>query len=165
VIFMPKLVARFGKKQTAMLGFGICIAADLLNFFIPTNIYSFTILSAIAFIGISIPNGITWALVSDIIDYGEWVSGERKEATTYSLFNFSRKLAQSLAGFLSGISLTLVGYVPNVAQSAGTLLGIKGMLTLYPAAALTIAVLIIGFMYKLTDEKHAQIIKDLEAKI
>lgn len=165
VILMPKLVARFGKKRTAMLGFGICIVADLLNFFIPTNIYSFTILSAIAFIGISIPNGITWALVSDIIDYGEWVSGERKEATTYSLFNFSRKLAQSLAGFLSGMSLTLVGYVPNVAQSAGTLLGIKGMLTLYPAVALTIAVLIIGFMYKLTDEKHAQIIKDLEAKI
>jgi glycoside/pentoside/hexuronide:cation symporter, GPH family len=164
VILMPKLVARFGKKHTAMLGFAICIVADLVNFFIPTNIYSFTILSAIAFIGISIPNGITWAFVSDIIDYGHWVSGERKEATTYSLFNFSRKLAQSLAGFLSGIGLTLIGYVPNVAQSAGTLLGIKGLLTLYPAVALTISLLIIGLMYKLTDEKHAEVMKDLDAR-
>ncbi len=164
VILMPKLVAKFGKKHTAMLGFAICIAADLVNFFIPTNIYSFTILSAIAFIGISIPNGITWALVSDIIDYGEWVSGSRKEATTYSLFNFSRKLAQSLAGFLSGLGLSLIGYVPNVDQSAGTLLGIKGLLTLYPAVALTISLLIIGLMYKLTDEKHAKIMKDLNAK-
>ncbi len=164
VILMPKLVSKFGKKHTAMLGFAICIVADLVNFLIPTNIYSFTILSAIAFIGISIPNGITWALVSDIIDYGEWVSGNRKEATTYSLFNFSRKLAQSLAGFLSGLGLSLIGYVPNVAQSAGTLLGIKGLLTLYPAVALTISLLIIGFMYKLTDEKHAEIMKDLNAK-
>jgi GPH family glycoside/pentoside/hexuronide:cation symporter len=164
VILMPKLVKKFGKKHTAMLGFAICIAADLINFLIPTNIYSFTILSAIAFIGISIPNGITWALVSDIIDYGEWVSGERKEATTYSLFNFSRKLAQSLAGFLSGLGLSLIGYVPNVAQTAGTLLGIKGLLTLYPAVALTIAMLIIGMMYKLTDDKHAEIIRKLETR-
>ncbi|GAA3330157.1 hypothetical protein GCM10020331_081570 [Ectobacillus funiculus] len=77
---------------------------------------------------------------------------------------FSRKLAQSLAGFLSGLGLSLIGYVPNVAQSAGTLLGIKGLLTLYPAVALTISLLIIGFMYKLTDEKHAEIMKDLNAK-
>ncbi|MFJ7744889.1 MFS transporter [Peribacillus sp. NPDC097295] len=164
VIMMPKLVKKFGKKHTAMIGFGICIAADLINFLIPTNIYSFTILSAIAFIGISIPNGITWALVSDIIDYGEWVSGERKEATTYSLFNFSRKLAQSLAGFLSGLGLSLIGYVPNVAQTAGTLLGIKGLLTLYPAVALTIAMLVIGIMYKLTDDKHAEIIQELKTR-
>lgn len=162
IILMPKLVAKFGKKNTAIIGFVICIIADLVNFFIPTNIYTFTILSAIAFIGISIPNGITWAFVSDIIDYGEWKTGNRKEATTYSLFNFSRKLAQSLAGFMSGIGLSLIGYVPNVVQSAGTLAGIKALLTLYPAVALTFAALIIGIMYKLTDNKHAEIIKELE---
>lgn len=162
VIWMPKLVKRFGKKNTAIIGFAICIAADLLNFFMPTNIYSFTILSAIAFIGISIPNGITWALVSDVIDYGEWKTGSRKEATTYSLFNFSRKLAQALAGFMSGIGLSLIGYMPNVDQTAGTLLGIKAMLTLYPAIALSIAILIIFFLYKLTDKRHAEIITELE---
>ncbi len=85
VVFLPKLVKMFGKKRTAMIGFGISVAADLINFMSPSNVYVFTILASIAFIGISIPNGITWALVSDIIDYGEWKSGERKEATTYSL--------------------------------------------------------------------------------
>lgn len=164
VILMPKLVARFGKKTTAMIGFGICVAADLTNFFMPSNVYIFTILASIAFIGISIPNGITWAFVSDIIDYGEWKSGERKEATTYSLFNFSRKLAQALSGFLSGIGLSLIGYVPNVAQKASTLVGIKGILTLYPALALTLAMIVIGFLYKLTDKKHAEIIKEIGAR-
>ena len=164
VLFLPKLVKRFGKKKTAMLGLGVSILADSINFMMPSNVYIFTFLASIAFIGISIPNGITWALVSDIIDYGEWKSGERKEATTYSLFNFSRKLAQSLSGFLSGIGLALVGYVPNVTQTSTALLGIRGLLMLYPAVALGIAMVIIGFMYKLTDKKHAEIILDLQAK-
>ncbi|WP_404841006.1 MFS transporter [Bacillus halotolerans] len=162
VVFLPKLVKMFGKKQTAMIGFGISVAADLINFMLPSNVYVFTILASIAFIGISIPNGITWALVSDIIDYGEWKSGERKEATTYSLFNFSRKLAQSLSGFLSGIGLGLVGYMPNVAQTAQALLGIKALLLLYPAIALALAMVIIGFLYKLTDQQHAQIVEELQ---
>ncbi|GGG08466.1 putative symporter YjmB [Paenibacillus albidus] len=165
VLFLPKLVKLFGKKKTVMLGLGVSIIADSINFMMPPNVYIFTFLASIAFIGISIPNGITWALVSDIIDYGEWSSGERKEATTYSLFNFSRKLAQSLSGFLSGIGLALVGYVPNVAQTSTALLGIRGLLMLYPAVALAIAMIIIGFMYKLTDKKHAEIILELQAKV
>lgn len=140
------------------------MAADLINFMLPSNVYVFTILASIAFIGISIPNGITWALVSDIIDYGEWKSGERKEATTYSLFNFSRKLAQSLSGFLSGIGLGIIGYVPNAVQTAQALIGIKALLLLYPAIALALAMIIIGFLYKLTDKQHAQIVQDLHQK-
>ncbi|MDX7996099.1 MULTISPECIES: MFS transporter [Bacillus] len=165
VVFLPKLVKMFGKKRTAMIGFGISVAADLINFMLPSNVYVFTILASIAFIGISIPNGITWALVSDIIDYGEWKSGERKEATTYSLFNFSRKLAQSLSGFLSGIGLGIIGYVPNAVQTAQALIGIKALLLLYPAIALALAMIIIGFLYKLTDQQHAQIVQDLHQKI
>ncbi|MED4646915.1 MFS transporter [Bacillus inaquosorum] len=164
VVFLPKLVKMFGKKRTAMIGFGISVAADLTNFMLPSNVYVFTILASIAFIGISIPNGITWALVSDIIDYGEWKSGERKEATTYSLFNFSRKLAQSLSGFLSGIGLGLIGYVPNAVQTAQALIGIKALLLLYPAIALALAMIIIGVLYKLTDQQHAQIVQDLHQK-
>ncbi|MCI4060041.1 MFS transporter, partial [Bacillus cereus] len=98
------------------------------------------------------------------IDYGEWKSGERKEATTYSLFNFSRKLAQSLSGFLSGIGLGLIGYVPNAVQTAQALIGIKALLLLYPAIALALAMIIIGFLYKLTDQQHAQIVQDLHQK-
>ncbi|MED4072596.1 glycoside-pentoside-hexuronide (GPH):cation symporter [Priestia endophytica] len=164
VIMLPKLVKRFGKKKTAMIGLGISIIADTANFFMPSNVVLFTILASIAFIGISIPNGITWALVSDIIDYGEWKTGERKEGTTYALFNFSRKLAQSLSGFLSGVGLGIIGYIPNVTQASSTLLGIKGLLLLYPAVALGIAMLVIGLLYKLTDEKHEEMIKDLQAR-
>ncbi|MFB5673801.1 glycoside-pentoside-hexuronide (GPH):cation symporter [Paenibacillus terreus] len=164
VLFLPKLVKTFGKRNTALLGMLVSVIADTLNFLLPSNVVLFTILASVSFIGISIPNGVTWAFVSDIIDFGEWKSGERKEGTTYSLFNFSRKLAQSLSGFLSGIGLALVGYQPNVAQTHGTLIGIKALLCLYPAVALAIAMLVIGLMYKLTDSKHEEIVQELQAR-
>ncbi|SPU07837.1 sodium:galactoside symporter [Bacillus licheniformis] len=164
VIMLPKLVKLFGKKHTAILGLAVSVCADLINFFAPGNVFVFTILASIAFIGISIPNGITWAFVSDAIDYGEWRTGERKEGTVYSLFNFSRKLAQSLSGFLSGIGLSIIGYVPNAAQKAGTLLGIKAILLLYPAAALTAAILVLGYLYRLTDQKHAEMVAEIKAR-
>lgn len=164
VLMLPKLVKMFGKKKTAILGLGVSVVADIINFTMPSNVFLFTILASIAFIGISIPNGVTWAFVSDAIDYGEWSTGERKEGTVYSLFNFSRKLAQSLSGFLSGIGLSIVGYVPNVAQKAGTLLGIKAILLLYPAVALSLAMLVLGYLYRLTDKKHAEMVADLNSR-
>jgi GPH family glycoside/pentoside/hexuronide:cation symporter len=163
ITIIPSLVKKFGKKNTAILGFVISIIADTINFFSPTNVVLFTILASSAFVGISIPNGITWAFVSDVIDYGEWHTGIRREGITYSAFNFSRKIAQSLAGFASGYGLTLTGYKPNVAQTSGALLGIKGLLVLYPAIALVFAAIVIGILYKLSDKKYKDIVADLQA--
>lgn len=162
IIFIPSLVKKFGKKNVAIIGFAISFIADGINFILPTHIVSFTILMAISFIGIALPNGVTWALVSDVIDYGEWHNGNRTEGVIYSAFNFSRKIAQAVAGSLSGFGLGLIGYVPNVKQSAQTLLGIKGLLMLYPCVALIIAALVIGILYELSDKKFNEIIYDLK---
>ncbi|WP_443661029.1 glycoside-pentoside-hexuronide (GPH):cation symporter [Clostridium sp.] len=89
VVAMPILSKRFGKKNTVIIGFAISIIADLLNFVLPLHLVSFIALQSIAYFGLSIPNGMTWALVSDAIDYGEWKTGEKRGAITYSVFNFS----------------------------------------------------------------------------
>ena len=107
---------------------------------------------------------MTWALVSDAIDYGEWKTGEKRGAITYSVFNFSWKIAQSVAGFAAGIGLALTGYIPKVAQSSGALLRIKGLLLLYPAFALGIAMLVISTLYNLTDKKYLEIASDLRKR-
>ncbi|MBW9171498.1 glycoside-pentoside-hexuronide (GPH):cation symporter [Clostridium estertheticum] len=164
VVAMPILSKRFGKKNTVIIGFAISIIADLLNFMIPLHLVTFIILQSIAYFGLSIPNGMTWALVSDAIDYGEWKTGEKRGAITYSVFNFSRKIAQSVAGFAAGIGLSLTGYIPKVAQTAGALFGIKGLLLLYPAFALGIAILVISTLYNLTDKKYLEIASDLRKR-
>ncbi|MBU3154144.1 glycoside-pentoside-hexuronide (GPH):cation symporter [Clostridium estertheticum] len=164
VVAMPILSKRFGKKNTVIIGFAISIIADLVNFMIPLHLVTFIILQSIAYFGLSIPNGMTWALVSDAIDYGEWKTGEKRGAITYSVFNFSRKIAQSVAGFAAGIGLSLTGYIPKVAQTAGALFGIKGLLLLYPAFALGIAILVISTLYNLTDKKYLEIASDLRKR-
>ena len=164
VVAMPILSKRFGKKNTVIIGFAISIIADLINFIIPLSLVPFIILQSIAYFGLSIPNGMTWALVSDAIDYGEWKTGEKRGAITYSVFNFSRKIAQSIAGFAAGIGLSLTGYIPKVAQTAGALFGIKGLLLLYPAFALGIAIIVIATLYNLTDKRYLEIASDLRQR-
>ena len=162
ISLIPFLVRRFGKKRTAMAGLLIGVVADGLNFIIPTNVYSFVVLVSIGYAALAISNGVTWAFVSDTIDYGHWHTGVRKEGVTYAAFNFSRKIAQSLAALVSAGVLVATGYVANAHQTAGTLLGIKGTMTLYPAVALLIAAVILGLLYNLSDDKFKSIAKDLD---
>lgn len=161
ILMIPKLVAKFGKKRTAIGGLVIGCLANMLNFFIPTNIYSFIVLVTIGYVALAIPNGITWALVSDVIDYSEWHNGIRKEGTTYAAFNFSRKIAQAMAALVSALILSLTGYVANAIQSEMTLTGIKAAMTLYPGVALGLAALILWKLYDLSDERYKQIVADL----
>lgn len=162
IMLIPKLVKRFGKKRAAMSGLIVGGIANILNFVIPTNIYTFVVLVTIGYAALAIPNGITWAFVSDVIDYGQWHSGIRKEGVTYAAFNFSRKIAQALAAIVSSGILVLTGYVANAVQSEMTLTGIKAAMTLYPGAALLLAACIIGALYGLSDEKYKNISHDLE---
>jgi len=163
IMFIPKLVMRFGKKRTVMGSFIIAIVANGLNFIIPTNLWTFMILVTIGYAALAIPNGITWAFVSDTIDYGEWHTGVRKEGMTYAAFSFSRKLAQSLAAVVGAGMLAVTGYVAKAtSQSGETLEGIKAVMTLYPALALAIAAIIIYFIYNVSDDKYRRIANDLD---
>lgn len=158
---IPKMVQKFGKKKTAMIGFIIGIVADGLNFIAPPNIVVFTILVTVGYVALAIPNGVTWAFVSDAIDYGEWHTGQRKEGITYAAFNFSRKIAQSIAAYVTLGALQMTGYVANAHQTAKTVLGMKAVMALYPACALAVAAIVIGFLYHLTDDKYRSIVDDL----
>lgn len=162
IMLIPFLVSRLGKKKAAMAGLLVGVAADGLNFIIPTNIYTFVVLVSIGYAALAISNGVTWAFVSDTIDYGHWHTGVRKEGITYAAFNFSRKIAQSIAALVSAGVLAATGYVANAHQTAGTLLGIKGTMTLYPAVALLLAAIIISLLYNLPDDKFRAIANDLE---
>ena len=161
ILLIPKLVSKFGKKKTAVAGLIIGFIANILNFVITTNIYTFVILVTIGYVALAIPNGITWAFVSDVIDYGEWHNGIRKEGITYAAFNFSRKIAQAIAAIISSGILVLTGYMANATQSPETLTGIKAAMTLYPGIALGAAAIIIGIFYKLSDKNYRKVADDL----
>ncbi|MGG3467207.1 glycoside-pentoside-hexuronide (GPH):cation symporter [Neobacillus pocheonensis] len=162
--FIPTLVKRFGKKKTFIIGLLIGVVADAANFVLPASVPTFLALLSIGSLGLSFALGLPWVMVADTIDYHEWKTGERTEGVVYSSYSFFRKLAQALAGFIPGVALGLIGYVPNVQQTANTLLGIKGLMFLAPALFNLIACAILIVVYNLTDEKYKKIVEELKTK-
>ncbi|MFC7560430.1 MFS transporter [Paenibacillus farraposensis] len=55
-------------------------------------------ISAIGMFGCAFLNLMIWAFVTDIIDYHESLTGLREDGTIYSVYSFSRKVGQAVAG-------------------------------------------------------------------
>ena len=161
---VPAAVQRFGKKQVYLGGLALWAIGDVLNFFWGGTSVLFVTLSCMAFFGTAFVNSLNWALVSDTVDYGEWKTGVRAEGSVYTGYTFSRKISAALAGFLPGIMLSQIGYIPNITQSETTLLGLRQLIFIWPCTLAIIAALTMGFFYKLNETRFAFIIEEIEER-
>jgi GPH family glycoside/pentoside/hexuronide:cation symporter len=75
-----------------------------------------------------------WSMVPDTVEYGEFRSRVRAEGAIYGLVSLTQKIALGIGVGLLGVLLDAIGYKPNVAQTPATLMGIKVLLTIAPAA-------------------------------
>ncbi|EPY4523146.1 MFS transporter [Klebsiella quasipneumoniae] len=164
VLLVPYAVSRFGKKRVYIGGLLLWAIGDVLNFAFGTSSLLFIIFSCVAFFGTAFVNSLNWALVPDTVEYGEWKTGNRAEGAVYTGFTFSRKISAALAGFLPGMMLTQIGYVPHVVQSEATLLGLRQLIFLWPSALTIVAVLIMGTFYKLNEKNFTRIVATLERR-
>ena len=164
IALVPFIVKRIGKKSTYILGSAIWAFADIMAWFFAKTPVPFIAFACLAFFGTSFINTLNWALVSDAVEYGEWKTGTRSEGLVYSFFTFSRKLSQALAGFIPGLVLAAVGYVPNVVQSLKALEGIKGLMFIYPAGLAIATIIVMGTFYKLSDSRYKEIVVELNQR-
>ncbi|MBA7803596.1 MFS transporter [Citrobacter sp. C348] len=164
VLLVPTTVKRFGKKQVYLGGLALWALGDVLNFFWGGTSFLFVTFSCMAFFGTAFVNSLNWALVPDTVDYGEWKTGIRAEGSVYTGYTFSRKISAALAGFLPGIMLTQIGYVPNIAQSETTLLGLRQLIFLWPCGLAIIAAFTMGLFYKLNETRFAFIIEEISQR-
>lgn len=157
--FMSKVINRFGKKEAvSVAAFTSGFFYFLLGVLHTDNVWCYLILSLCATFGAAFFNTIVWALVMDVTNYQELVTGQRQEASIYALYSFFRKVGQALAGGLGGVTLTLVGYVSatdgQVAQqSASTIHSIYNVATFVPGIAYTLIALVMLFVYPLSKQK------------
>ncbi len=161
VFLVPGAVKRFGKKPVYLGGLALWAMGDVLNFFWGTSSLLFVLFSCMAFFGTAFVNSLNWALVPDTVDYGEWKTGIRAEGSVYTGYTFSRKISAALASFLPGIMLTQIGYVPHAVQSAGTLLGLRQLIFLWPCGLAIVAAVTMGLFYKLNEARFAFIIEEI----
>lgn len=163
-IVVPMLVKKIDKVFVYAIGGAIWGISDILAFFVVDSTLLFVIFATLAFFGSSFINTLNWALISDAVEYGHWKTGIRSEGLVYSSYTFFRKLSTAIAGFVPGVVLTLVGYIPNQEQTYEAMLGIKGLIFIYPSVLSLITMVTILWFYPIRTELYNKIIKELNAR-
>ena len=114
---------------------------------------------------------LTTLFLSNSVDYGQLKTGRREESVIFSMQTFVVKAASGVAVFLTGIGLDLIGLVGNTeetgpvaVQSAGTLLGLRLMMTVLPMLVLAGALALFRRKFVLTDARAAEISAQLHGE-
>mgnify|MGYP003398337748 FL=1 len=165
VPLVKPLVAKFGKKEISVVGMTLASIIYIAMFFLKfTTTTPFIALAALAYMAMCLYNIVTWAFITDVIDYHEYLTSMREDATVYSIISMSRKVGQAVAGGIGGVAIAAVGYDATVGtQSQDVLDGIYMLGTLVPGIFYAIIAVVL-FIYPLSKQKTIQLGKDLEAR-
>ena len=161
-----KLVAKFGKKNVSTYSLIISIAAYAVMVFFPSkNPYIYMGLSVVSGVGAGFYNMIVWALVGDVIDYQEYISGKREEGTVYAAYSLARKLVQAIVGSIGGFALAAIGYQSGVAtQTTEVAESIRMIITVIPLIGFVFGFITMKTVYNLSNKKLEEINNELEKR-
>ena len=165
VPLVKPLVAKFGKKEISIVGMAFASVIYIALFFLKgIETMPFIGIVAIAMMSMSFYSFITYAFISDVIDYHEYLTSLREDATVYSIVSMSRKIGQAVAGGIGGVAIAAVGYNATLGtQPQEVLDGIYMLGTLVPGILYGVIAVVL-FMYPLNKQKTIELSKELEAK-
>ncbi len=154
-IFAKPLAAKFGKAEVSVVS-NLFAGVVMVAIWVirPANVWVYCGLQMLAWLGLGIFSMVSWALITDVIDYSEIKNGVREDGSVYAIYSFARKLGQALAAGLSGWLLTAIGYDSEAAanglkQTESVLGGIFDISTLLPAVGFVALALVLWFWYPL----------------
>ncbi|MBO4561958.1 MAG: MFS transporter, partial [Bacteroidaceae bacterium] len=146
------------------------IVGMILQFiFTKTQLFvgNFWLLYCVQFIkstGIIVATGYMWALVPEVVAYGEYTTGRRIAGIVNALTGIFFKAGMALGGVIPGLVLGITHFNADLEVQPGSALnGILTLVCIIPAVLLVLAMWIIS-KYELTDEKMDEINKAIEAK-
>lgn len=155
--FMSKLVRRFGKKEVCAAGASLSAISYAALWLIKTqNPYIFLAIVFISGIGLTFFSLEVWALVTDVIDYQEHLSGRREEGTSYAFFSFTRKLGQTFSGVFGVYALELISYEAGKVNDT-VALKMYNVSTAIPALMFFVMFLALWFFYPLSKSRLKQL--------
>ena len=169
-IFLPLVPAikkKVGKNGMFRMFLGIAIVGMVLMYLcvsFPAVKSCFPLLCVIQFVkstGILVATGYMWALVPEVVTYGEYATGRRVAGIVNALICIFMKAGMALGGVIPGLVLAWVGF--NSSSQAQTPLAEQGILwlvTLLPALLFLLAIYVIG-KYELSDK----VMDDINATI
>lgn len=164
-VLAKPLSHRFGKAEVSVASNLLAGAVCLLLYFIrPDNVWVFVAFQALCWLGLGIFSMVSWALITDVIDYSEIKNGIREDGSVYALYSFARKLGQAASAGLSGALLTMIGYSKATAFDDAVINGIFNISTIVPAIGFILLALILWFWYPLHKKQVDKNVEYLKRK-
>jgi sugar (glycoside-pentoside-hexuronide) transporter len=122
--------------------------------------------ASLAAIGYAVVDLAPWAMLGEVVDEDELITGERREGVYVGCFMFIRKLAGASAVQIAGIALELGGFesgVPPEQQTEAAITTIRLLTAFGPALFLVLAI-VVARRYPLTRAAHRRILDQLEER-
>lgn len=163
-LWLP-LSRKIGKKQTWMIGLIAGIAGYIMVFMLGEGEVTW-MKAAVVLTGACSACGtvIGSSILADVIDADELETGDRKEGAYYSAYTFLYKASSGVMASITGFVLAGVGYVASQpVQTESVRLAIRSLHGLIPVVTMLVGAIILT-QFSLTEEKHEEIRKKLEAR-
>jgi GPH family glycoside/pentoside/hexuronide:cation symporter len=160
IVFLPGwifIARRTGKKIAWLVSMAINSGAFVGVFFLgPGDEILYGILVFLSGIGFGAALAIPSAIQADVIDYDEFLTGERREGQYIGFWSISKKMAAAV-GVGAGLSiLGIAGYLPNVDQTPEVKLTLRTLYALVPSICNFLA-LLVAIAYPIDERIHEKI--------
>ena len=165
----PLLTLRFRRENLYMAAMLLIGAGYILFFFAPiTTMLYIGIAGVLIFVGQGFIQILMLMFLTDSVDYGHWKFKKRNDSVTFSLQPFINKVGGAVAtgvvgavSILSGARAADASGSPAAALLPGGLTLLKIGMMVFPMACITASFLIYKWKYRLSKERHDEILADL----
>ncbi|WP_292889192.1 MFS transporter [Nonlabens sp.] len=155
---VAKMSKILGKKNAFLWSQGISVVGYVMLWFlfVPGKPYLF--LFALPFFSFGIGSLFTlmMSMTSDVIDIDELNTGKRREGVFGAIYWWMVKFGFAIAGLLTGVIMSMVGFVPDAVNSEAAITGIRLFYSGLPIAG-TLGAMWIMRNYDLTEERSLEI--------
>ncbi len=167
IAFLPlwiRIAGRFGKKNAWLAAMAINTGAFTGVFFLgsgDTMIYG--ILVFLSGTGFGATLALPSSMQADVIDYDEYMTGERREGQYVGIWSFAKKGAAALGVGLGLAILGVSGYEPNITQNESVIFTLRVLYALVPCIC-NFAGFLIALKYPITESRFNEIRNSISEK-
>lgn len=160
--FMSLAFRRLGKRRLFVIGSIVMLGGSLIPVIAPDNLGLLLVGLLLRGFG-SVPFAVgLFAIVADVVDFGEWRHGVRADGLTYSAVTIGLKAGAGIGAGLTGWILAAGGYIAGSADQPASAVSSIVALYLYIPAVLIAIIGVLSWFF--TIERYEPAIREAVAR-